>query len=210
MEKTGPTNITAKKLFAVEGLDEKNFFEKLLPLMGINDFQVEDVGGKTKFATKFPALIKTQGFDNPDQTPKVTHLAIIRDKEGDNAFDSVKNIVSKSGLKPPEEHARFSDGTPRVGIFIMPGSEMKKGTMLEDLCLKSVESNPAMSCVNQFVDCISKLPSPPTNMSKTKVQTFLAAQPEIVASLGIGAQKNYWDFDSSAFDELKTFLNYLK
>jgi hypothetical protein len=209
VEKTGPTIITSQKLLAVEGFDEKNFFEKLLTLMSINDFQIESVGGKGNFKTQFPALLLMPGFYAPDQTPLVTHIAIIRDKDQDNAFESIKNIVSGAGLDPPRENARFSNGIPRVGIYIMPGPKIK-GKMLEDLCLQSVQSHPAMSCVNQFTDCISKLSSPPTNMSKAKVQAFLAAQPEIVPSLGIGAQKNYWDFKSSAFDELKTFLNHLK
>jgi hypothetical protein len=209
VEKTGPTSITSKKLLAVEGLDEKNFFGKFLMFMDIHDVQIEDVGGKIKFVTKFPALLQTSGFYNPDQTPWVTHVAIIRDKEEDNAFESVKSIVSKANLKPPQENAQFSDGTPQVGIFIMPGPKVK-GTMIEDLCLKSVESHPAIRCIEPFADCISKLPKPPKNMSKAKVQAFLAAQPEIVNSLGLGAQNNYWDFDSSAFDELKAFLGHLK
>jgi hypothetical protein len=209
MEKAGPTSITSKKLLAVEGLDEKNFFEKFLMFMDIHDVQIEDVGGKIKFVTKFPALLNTPGFYNPDQTPRVTHVAIIRDKDEDNAFESVKNIVSRAGPKPPQGNAQFSDGTPLVGIFIMPGPKVK-GNMLEDLCLKSVQSHPATGCVDSFADCISKLPKPPKNMSKAKVQSFLAAQPEIVTSLGLGAQNDYWDFTSSAFEELKAFLNHLK
>ena len=177
--------------------------------MSINDFQVVDVGGKTKFPIKFPALLKTDGFYNPPQTPMVTHLVIIRDNEEDNAFESVKNIVLKADLKPPKENAQFSNGTPRVGIFIMPGPKME-GTMIEDLCLKSVEPNPAMKCVTSFADCISKLDDKPTNMPKAKVQAFLAAQPEIVTHLGLGAEKGYWDFSSPAFDGLKAFLNDLK
>jgi len=47
-------------------------------------------------------------------------------------------------------------------------------------------------------------------MSKTKVQVFLASQPEIVNSIGLGASKNYWDFTSPVLDELKTFLINLK
>lgn len=209
MEKAEPTKITSKKLLAVEGLDEKNFFEKLLPFMGITDVQIEDVGGKIKFVTKFPALLLIRGFYNPDGTPWVTHVAIIRDEDEDNAFESVKNIVSESGLTPPQEDGQFSNGTPQVGIFIMPGPKIK-GKMLEDLCLESVQSHPAIGCVNSFAGCISKLPAPPKNMSKAMVQSFLAAQPDIVTSLGLGAQKDYWDFTSPVFGELKAFLNHLK
>jgi len=209
VERTGPTKITSKKLIAVEGLDEKNFFGKLLPMIGISDFQIIDVGGKDKFKDKFPALLLSPGFYAPDRTSMVTHVAIIRDNDEDEAFKSVKSIVLKTGLKPPEEHSRFANGTPQVGIYIMPGPKIK-GKMLEDLCLQSVQTQPAMRCVDSFADCISKLPEQPKNMSKAKVQSFLAAQPEIVNSLGLGAQNSYWDFGSTVFDELKEFLNHLK
>lgn len=201
--------ITSKILLAVEGRDEKNFFEKLLPSIGINDFQIEDIGGKDQFKDKFPVLLLRPGFYAADKTSMVTHVAIIRDKDEDEAFVSIKKIVEQSGLIPPDENGKFSNSTPKVGIFIMPGSKIK-GTMIEDLCLKSVQPHPAMGCVKAFSECIAKLTKPPKNMSKAKVQAYLAAQPDIAESLGVGAKKGYWDFESSTFDELKTFLSHLK
>ena len=209
MPHSGPNPITCKKILAVEGIDEKNFFDKLLKYWGISDFQIEDVGGKDKFPKRFPALLKTPGFFAPDETPLVTHLAIIRDKNGDEAFTSISNIVANAGLKPPTKQSTFTDGYPKVGIFIMPG-ETVEGTMLEDLCLKTVENYPAMKCVNEFVSCASTLEAIPKNISKAKAQIFLAAQPEIANSVGVGAQKGYWDFGSPALEELKQFLSHLK
>lgn len=209
MLNSAPNSITYKKILAVEGKDEKNFFDKLLGYLGISDIQIEDVGGKEKFPKRFPALLKTPGFFAPDETPLVTHLAIVRDKDEDEALKSVTKIVTDAGLTPPTKNTEFSDAVPKVGIFIMPGNKVE-GTMLEDLCLKSVETHPAMKCVNEFVTCVSALKSTPRNMSKAKAQTFLAAQPDIVNSVGLGAQKNYWDFESSVLDELKDFLQNLK
>jgi hypothetical protein len=42
-----------------------------------------------------------------------------------------------------------------------------------------------------------------------KAQAFLAAQTDFVDSVGLGAQKRYWNFDSPALDELKHFLENL-
>lgn len=201
--------IRAKKILGVEGKDEKSFFTALLKHLKISDYQIEPVGGKDQFPKKFPALLKTSGFFAPDESPLVTHVAIVRDKNEDEAFKSISNIVATAGLKPPTKHSTFSDGNPKVGIFIMPGHKVK-GTMLEDLCLKTVENHPAMKCVNEFASCASALETKPKNISKAKAQTFLAAQPEIVNSVGLGAQKNYWDFESPALDELKQFLSNLK
>jgi hypothetical protein len=206
---SGPNRITSTKILAVEGIDEKYFFDKLLKYLGISDSQIEDVGGKDKFPKRLPALLKTPGFFAPDETPLVTHLAIVRDRNKDEALKSIIRIVTGVGLTPPTKNAEFSNALPRVGIFIMPGNKVE-GTMLEDLCLKSVENHPAMKCVNKFASCVSALEPKPKNIPKVKAQTFLAAQPEIVNSVGLGAQKNYWDFESPALDELKQFLSNLK
>ena len=50
------------------------------------------------------------------------------------------------------------------------------------------------------------LKSPPNNFAKAKAQTFLAAMPNIVCSVGVAAQKQYWDFDSEVLTEIKLFL----
>jgi len=212
--KDAPALIKSKKVLAVEGSDEENFFDSLLKHMNITDFDIHKVGGKNQFPKKIPALLKTRGFFAPDESPLVTHLGIVRDKDEDEAFKSISNIIATVGLKPPTKQSTFSDGTPKVGIFIMPGNKVE-GTMLEDLCLKSVENHPAMKCVDEFASCVSALPISPKNISKAKVhvfkaQVFLATQPEVVDSVGLGAQKKYWDFESPALDELKQFLSNLK
>jgi len=201
--------ITSKKIIAVEGPDDDNFFDALLRHMNITDFDIRFVGGKDEFKNKLPALKKTSGFFKADGSPFITHLAVIRDENGDNAFKSVANILRKEDFTPPKKHGLFSDANPKVGIFIMPGKKVE-GTMLEDLCLKTVENHPAIKCVDEFASCASALENNPKNISKAKVQTFLAAQPEIVNSIGVGAQKGYWDFNSSTVNELKQFLNNLK
>jgi len=203
------SQISCKKILAVEGLDEKNFFDKLMKDLGITDAQIEDVGGKNKFPVKFPALLKRPGFFAADGSSLVTHLAIIRDKDDDAALESVIKIVKDAGLTPPIKNTEFSDAIPKVGIFIMPG-ETIEGAMLEDLCLKTIENHPAMKCVNDFVSCVCALEIKPKNIPKAKAQTFLAAQPEIVNSVGLGAQKNYWNFESPVLEELKQFLIHLK
>lgn len=201
--------IKSKKILAVEGLDEENFFDALLKHINIADCDIRRVGGKDQFKNKLPALKISRGFFNADGTPFVTHLAIIRDKNGDEAFTSVVNILKKEGFDPPKKHGLHSTGNPKIGIFIMPGTTVK-GAMLEDLYLKSVESHPAMKCVNEFASCASALEPRPKSLSKAKAQTFLATQPDFVNSVGVGAQKNYWDFDSPALDELKQFLSHLE
>src|SRR4030042_4664636 len=99
----------------------------------------------------------------------------------------------------------FSSDSPKIGIYVMPGSG-EQG-MLEDLCLKTVKGNPAMKCVDNFFECIRKRKIEPKNISKAKVQVYLAAMPEIVNCIGLGAQKKYWNFESNELSDIKSFLN---
>lgn len=209
-----PAPIQLKKVLAVEGLDDKNFFGALLKHMNITGIDIREVGGKDQFKIRLPALKLARGFLKADGSPSITHLAIVRDKNSDDAFNSIVEILKHEEFIPPKNHGQFSTGNPNIGVFIMPG-ETVEGTMLEDLCLKTVEKNKAIPCVEDFASCVSTLPTPPKNISKAKVQVFkaqvfLAAQPEAVDSVGLGAQKKYWDFESPALAELKQFLNNLK
>ena len=214
MPDSAPKPIISKKILVVEGKDEINFFEGLLKYLNMSDCQIEDVGGKDQFHKKIPALKLRAGFVQADGNSFVTHLAIIRDQNGDNALKSIKEILKKVGFIPPDNHGQFSNANPKVGIFIMPG-ETIEGSMLEDLCLKTVEDHPAIKCADKFVSCVSKLKTMPKNISKAKValfraQAFLATQPETVDCVGLAAKKQYWDFDSPALNELKRFLKNLE
>ncbi len=193
--------IKFSKIMAVEGKDEKIFFTCLLNYMRQEDFEVLEVGGIVKFKDKLPALVRRSGF------AKVKKLAIVRDAEdnSESAFESIKNILIKEKIIPPEKPGQFTSGNPKVGIFIMPG-DAKQG-MLEDLCIRTVKDNPAIKCADAFIECARKLDNPPSNIAKAKAQAFLAAMPDIVYSVGLGAQKHYWDFNSDELKNLKNFLS---
>lgn len=199
-----PEVITKTKLLAVEGKDELNFFDAFLDHLGITAFEIREVGGKNRFKEKLPALVKQDSFSN------VQFLAIIRDANDDATatFRSIVDILRKEGLTPPPQTNQFSNATPRIGIFIMPGNSDQG--MLEHLCLQTVETHPAMRCVLPFNECVSSLQNPPSILIKSKALAFLAAMPEYVNSVGLGAQKGYWNFDSNKLDNLKLFLNYLR
>ncbi len=198
-----PFQIRSKRLLVVEGQDEINFFSWLLDHMNITGLDVTDVGGIDQFKTKFPALRKTTGFSG------IESVAIVRDADRDatSAFLSISNILRKEGLKPPDMPNQFSESVPKVGVFIMPG-DADQG-MIEDLCLRTVKDHPLLKCVDSFVDCISDIDMRPKNISKCKAQAFLAAMPEIVCRVGLGAKKGYWDFDSEELYNLKCFLKEL-
>ena len=197
--------IKYKRVLLVEGKDDKDFFKALLKHMGISDCYVDDVEGKDNFKTKIPALVKATGFmDN------VEVFAVIRDADSDaeGSFKSICTAMQKVNLKPPGKMNKFSISSPKIGVYIMPGN-FERG-MLEDLCLKTVKGHPAMECVNIYMDCVKRLNVTLKNKAKSKAQAFLAAMPEIAASVGIGAMKGYWDFSSDELIDLREFVSNFK
>jgi hypothetical protein len=88
---------------------------------------------------------------------------------------SVIDNFAKAGLAASANAREFSQGTPRVGYFVMP-DESSPG-MIETLCLRSVEDDPALACVDAYFLCLeSKRISHPRNMNKARTQAFLASR----------------------------------
>ena len=73
-------------------------------------------------------------------------------------------------------------------------------------CLESVKDDPAINCVEEYFQCLKKTGHCPNNPDKAKSLAFLASRPITDERTGIAAQKKYWNLDSPAFDEVKSFL----
>lgn len=199
--------VTKKKVLALEGNDECVFFEALLDYMGITECQIYDIGGKDKFKFKIPALVKTSELD----FDLVEVFAMIRDADDkpEGAFESIRNIAKKAGLNPSATVNTFGNSKPKVGIFIMPGNS--ETGMLEDLCLETVKDLPVMAHVNNYINCVEQTQGKKLKkVAKAKAQVYLASTPDIICGVGLGAKRKYWDFTSSALDDLKTFLENMR
>lgn len=207
-QRTENGEITKAKLLLVEGKDETIFFQAFLKKSDLlEEIQIIEVGGTGNFKTELQALINRTGFSD-----NVESIAIIRDADTnfDSAFQSICSVLSNNNLCHPLTANTFIDeGDIKIGVFIMPGNS-EDGTMLEDLCLKTQSENPIMNCIDQFFQCIEpKVTEFPRNIAKAKAQVFLAAMPKIVSSVGIGAQKNYWNLEHPCLYGLDAFLKEL-
>jgi len=201
------TEKSSSKILFVEGQDERRLVEKFLEHLGIAGVHVHDVHGKDNFKNEIEAVFKTP------REGDINLVGVVRDAESSasRVFQSTADIFKRLSekleiprLATPSKPEVFSEGTPRVGVFIVPnGAETG---MLEDMCLKSVENHEAMQCADTFWECAESLSPPPKNPAKARAQAFLAAMPEIVKCVGEGAEKKYWDFDSDAFSALHSFL----
>jgi hypothetical protein len=196
MNKTNkPNKIERENVLAVEGKDEHNFFEALLKFLDFQDVQIIDVGGKDNFKGAFSALIQTEGALNI-----MRNIGFVRDAEeheAQSAFDSICSVLS--GLKeynipcPPKSCEVFEEMGKKVGVFIMPNN--KDRGMLEDLCIKSIESTDIYHCVKCFEQCYGeKIDKAKYNESKAIILAYLSTRVPIVNALGLAARQNVWDF----------------
>ena len=202
--KVGDIQITKNKILIVEGRDEENFFEAYFEdHLSISDIQILPIGGKTLLPDNLEVLVKDSNFISNVQV-----LAIIRDADNNanSAFQSVCAALKKSKLPIPNAPLQVVDGNPMVNVMIMPpGSSSGK---LEDLCLQSVSSDPALPCLHSYFSCLQVIPgfSMPQDISKAKVHAFLSSRIESDLRLGEAALASYWPFGNAVFDPLKNFI----
>jgi hypothetical protein len=192
--------ITNANLLLVEGNDDENFITEFLAHERINNIDIINCKGNAQFADNIQASINYPGFS------VVQKYGVILDADGNHAgkFASISGALTRAGLTPPTDSRRLSTGRPQIGVFTFPS--LDRNGMLEDLCLDSISSSPAMVCVNAFAACTSKLHPAPTNPSKSKAQAFLAAMEESVPNVGIAARRRYWDYASDSMNDLRNFL----
>ncbi|MGP1439914.1 MAG: DUF3226 domain-containing protein [Treponema sp.] len=200
--------ITSKFLLLVEGKDEIEFFNTLFKYMSIDGVQILEVGGKNNF----PHHIKSIKQDLGDDCSNITNLGIIRDAD-DNAkaaFDSICYHLNQNEIAPPKSIGIVENiDNRKIGIFIMPNN--KDNGMLETLCLKSIESTCCYKEMNIYIECLQNLykNNKSFNVDKAKSQVYLASKIPMKNRLGLGAEAGQWNFNHSAFTEIKTFLKEL-
>ena len=196
-----PSAITQPCVLVVEGDEDRFFFEAFIKYLGLGQIQIVPIGGKTELRRNLGTLLLTSGHEN------MVSLGIVRDADLNSlaAFQSVCNALQAAGLTAPIRPLLTAGQSPRVTIMILPTEDIMG--MLEDVCLKSVTEDPAVPCVEQYFQCLQDHTVPlPKNMSKAKVQAFLASREEAGKRLGEAAHAGYWPFGNNAFGPMKDFL----
>jgi hypothetical protein len=196
--------IELENILAVEGKDEKNFFDALLKNLDITNVQIIDVGGKDKFEIIFSNYLQTE-----DALEKIKNIGFVRDAEKDTAnaaFQSICSVLSKYEFPCPTELCKaIEKNSKKVNIFIMPNNN--DCGMLEDLCIASIKNTGIFNCIESFIRCYeNNIDKDKHNKAKAIILAYLSAQVPIVNSLGIAAQQRRVDFSHPCFNEIKNFL----
>ena len=206
-----PISIKKPRLLVVEGSDEKRLFKALIAHIKksgikIDAVQVIDAEGKGKIKSNIQVIANESNFST------VSSIGIVRDADHDaaDALISVQDALRTAKLPVPNAPLIVErDEARKVAVLITPYG--KSSGMLEDVCLEAMEDDPAMECVQDYFSCIeSCLAEQPNNLSKAMVQAFLASRKHSGLSLGVAAQRRYWNFEHSAFDPMKELVRMLQ
>ncbi|MBM3211949.1 hypothetical protein FJZ33_07010 [Candidatus Poribacteria bacterium] len=169
--------------------------------MGIEVIQVEQVGSQYKFR---PMIMSLPGFPNFHQ---VEAIGIVRDADSsyENVFSSVQDALRMADLPVPNQPLHFAGNDLKIIVFIAPDNNSIGA--LEDICLASVQDDPIMKCVDDYMRCLKDIQNKDhDHANKARTQVYLAKEPEGNIHMGIAAKKDIWNWQSTAFGEVRDFI----
>ena len=200
-------HIERPKQVLVEGNDEVRLFRKLARQWNITDIQINPYGGSPKLRPYLRAFLSLDGAEN------IESLAVVADADSDRnaAVRRVRGALSAANLPSPCRALEvLAQDNMRVCYLVVP-HDAESG-MIEDVCLDSVQADPAIECVDGYFECIRQtdLPGPKkVRMAKARLHAFLASREEPHLRLGEAADAGIWDFGADVFRPLKTLLELL-
>lgn len=164
---------------------------------GQSDVQVLNFGGIHELQRYLSALVMASDWG------RVTSLGIIRDAEenAQSAQQSVQQAVERTVLSS-------SGDNPRVSTFILPDNE--RPGMLETLLCESFGADEVNACIEEFFACCGDLAQVEVKrIEKARAHAYLATCKDPHVSVGVAAQKDYWNLEHQAFEQLRTFIREL-
>ena len=191
------------KQLLVEGRTAVPFARALLRKLGHeNAVQVQNFGSRDDYGPFLSAFVKMPGF------ARVQTLGVMIDAEEDPAgtCQKVTHHAQRAGLNVPTPAREFSTGSPKFGYFVMP-DESTAG-MLETLCLRSVDEDPALHCADEYFRCLdSRKITPPKNTHKARAQAYLASRERAGLLVGEAAHAGYWNWEHDSMKSLRQFFS---
>ena len=175
--------------------------------VGKTAVQVNQCGGFNNLRPFLKTFVALSEFD------MVTSLAVVADadRNANGKRLSIADALESAGLPKPIRPLELVDrGGLGVAYLVVPHD--LDGGMMEDVFLNSVANDPAMECVDRYLDCVSQVgaESPrQTWMPKARAHAFLASRDRPDLRLGEAAQLGVWDFDSDAFRPLENLIRIL-
>jgi hypothetical protein len=203
--------IEQPKVILAEGKDADHFLRHACAFYRLQqDIQVFNFGGIDQLTPFLNGFLIYTGFD------KVDTILIARDAEenASAAFESVLSSLKaakqeKLGLSIPAKPFEYFEHPAtkrRCAIIIFPGPQDKAGT-LEDLCLKTVENDPAMTCVESYLKCVQDAGEMLPRLHKNRLHTFLSGKDSVVGKpIGQAFQAKLFNPDHPSLEPFKRII----
>ena len=189
----------------VEGNDERNFFGAMLRHLNLDGVQIQNFGGVNNLRDFLTNLA-----DLDDFFEGVDSVGIVRDAEisAEDAFRSVQGALRNAGLDVPDAPGVKTGGAPSVSALILPDNQ--SGGMLETLLCRTFENTPLDGCIDDFFACVrERAGTEPHRPEKSRAHAYIATRDDPHLSVGVAAQRGYWNLDHAAFDDVRRFLQSL-
>ncbi len=166
------------RLLFVEGRDDEVFFLKLFEHMGISgDIHIVVYGGKDNLQRHLLAILSDANYSINRQ-----HIGIVRDADyNTDAFDSIVSALRHANEHRGTRHQFSIPGTaqarseaaPYVSVLVLPPDG--EGT-LEDLVVDVLKTEPVMTCVDQYFECLTEngISISRERFSKSKLSVFIS------------------------------------
>lgn len=204
MCKVDKLKIASKKLIIAEGRDAEFFLVwACREYRQEIDFQVMNFGGNDELSVFLEVLISLEGFN------EVETLVIARDAEADAtaALRSVQASIENVKLPCPQTAFSYeSNEHIKVAIMFFPSPTNDGGT-LEDLCLMTLDDNPAMTCVDSFLACIESNGNRLLRRHKNKLHSYLSSTDDYVGmKIGEASHATAWDPTHQALQPFKQII----
>ena len=203
MPSVNPVN--RKTQLLVEGNDERNFFAAMLRHLSMDGVQIQTFDGVNNLRD---FLITFADLD--DFLESVESVGIVRDAEisAESAFESVQGALRNANMDVPDAPGVKTGGAPSFSAFILPDN--RSDGMLETLLCRTFADTPLEDCVESFFACVGGETGEPLHRpEKSRAHAYIATTPEPQVSVGVAAQRGYWNLDHPAFDGVKRFLQSL-
>ncbi len=199
-----PKSITAKKLILAEGRDAELFLVwAARHFRPEQDFQVMDFGGIRELTRFLLLLVNDECYDD------VETIVVARDAEtnADAAIDSIRNSMKKANMPVPQKPFEYTgNDTLKTAFMIFSDSKHESGT-LEDLCLLTVQDDPIMECVADYLECVKVEGEALSHVHKKKLHCFLAGKKDYAGlPIGLVSRQGAWCFDHPALKPFKAII----
>lgn len=204
--------IEKRKLILSEGKDDFHFFCHACKFYrNVDDVQVMNFKGIDNLTNFLMLLVNDESYD------KVETIVIARDAETDAsaALISMQGSVERANneksanIPIPQESFKYiknQKSSMKVAFMIFPGPELKKGT-LEHLCLSTVEGDPLLECVDDYLECAKTKGERFPRIYKNKLHCFLSGKDDFIGSrIGLAFKAKVWPPEHPALEPFKKII----